>query len=65
MTRILDIEADMAGALAIKNTNGDYELWPVATEVYYYVRQLEEYIKNPEYSRLLEVYPERFGKKED
>jgi hypothetical protein len=32
----------------------------VTKDVYTYIRQLEECVKNPEHSKLKELYPERF-----
>ena len=50
--------------VSLRGRDGKYEHHHVEREVYYYIRQLEEYIKNPEYSNLKEVYSDRFGQRE-
>ena len=43
--------------LSVRDDGGAYQHFRVPEEVYVYVRQLEAYIKEPEKSRLLIVYP--------
>jgi hypothetical protein len=57
--------AKMGYYLAIKVTPEEYKHFPVVEEVYVYVRQLEECIRNPQTSRLLELYPERLKRRKN
>lgn len=52
-------------SLSIKVDNETFKYFSVPYEVYVYVRQLEIYINNPEQSELLNLYPTRFGNKEN
>lgn len=38
------------------------QCFEVPEEVYVYVKQLETYIRNPEISKLKNIYPHRFNK---
>lgn len=40
--------------------SGNWESFSVPCEIYTYIKQLENYIKNPKQSKLKELYPERF-----
>jgi hypothetical protein len=48
--------------ISIKDKDGQFVHHKVKEEVYYYIKQLEAYIKFPELSTLKEFYPERFSK---
>jgi len=50
----------MSFFVAVKNCDGNYKHHKVSEEVYYYIKQLETYIKNSEQSSLKIVYPDRF-----
>lgn len=52
----------MSCYIAIKDKRGEYKHYEVNENVYYYIRQLESYIRRPEMSKLKEVYCERFRK---
>lgn len=47
--------------LSVKDKNGKDIKIEVKKEVYIYVKQLENYIKNPESSGLMNLYPKRFS----
>lgn len=48
----------MANFISIQDqTSGEFVHEEVSDNVYAYIRQLEVYIKHPQSSRLLEVYP--------
>ena len=51
----------MASFISVKNKSGEYEHYEVPQEVYVYILQLEAYIRDPERSKLLEAYPDRFS----
>lgn len=56
------LEENMHYLLTIKtDTSEKYQHFSVPKEVYYYVMQLEHYIRRPETSKLLERYPNRFS----
>jgi len=52
----------MSYYVSIKDRSGKYKLHKVNNNVYYYIKQLESYIRRPEMSKLKEVYCERFRK---
>ena len=52
----------MSCYVSIKNQSGKYKQYKVKYEVYIYIKQLENYIKHQEMSKLKGVYSERFRK---
>lgn len=48
--------------VSIIGKDGKYEAYTVPDRVYIYIGQLEAYIRNPEQSKLKEVYKDRFDK---
>ena len=47
--------------ISVRVDSKEYKSFLVPPEVYTYVLQLEAYIRNPETSKLPEVYPSRFS----
>jgi len=47
--------------VAILDKQGKWTRKEVSEEVYYYIRQLENYITHPKVSKLKEVYKNRFN----
>lgn len=47
--------------ISCKDKDGKISRNKVSRDVYFYILQLEAYIKNPDESKLKEVYRERFG----
>jgi len=52
----------MSYFVSVKDENGNYKRVEVPLEVHQYIIQLEFFIQFPNYSKLLEAYPERFYK---
>jgi hypothetical protein len=50
--------------ISCKNKNLEYERFEVPKEIYIYIRQLENYILNPELSKLKETYREKYEYKD-
>jgi len=50
----------MSCFVSVKDESGNYKRFEVPLEVYQYIIQLELFIQFPNYSKLLEAYPERF-----
>ena len=48
--------------VSIKGNKDEFRHFEVPEEVYTYIKQLEACIRNPDSSRLRELYPERFKK---
>jgi hypothetical protein len=46
--------------ISVRNENGEYEYIRVDPRIRVYIYKLENYIRFPEESKLLEEYPERF-----
>lgn len=47
--------------VSVKTAPETWNQFEVPAEVYVYIRQLEEFVKSPETSKLKELYKERFG----
>lgn len=46
--------------VSIKNLKGQWEAFEVDEAVYVYIKQLENYIKDPKHSKLKKLYSDRF-----
>lgn len=46
--------------ISILNLKGEWEAFEVEEAVYNYIKQLENYIKDPKHSKIKELYSDRF-----
>ena len=51
--------------ITVKNKIGEFKRYDISEDVYYYIKQLEGYIKDPDSSSIKQRYDKRFSAKGD